>query len=185
MILAENILRRSIQKATDFLVDKIKRELAEQGHRASGKLIDTIEVKIFSENNGFKGQILMQDYAFILDKGVSPDRVPYSRNRGGRGGGSRSSKYIEALIEWIGIIKPALSDSEAKSFAFAIANKAKQEGHPTRGSFAFSQNSRRKEWAKFAIDANIKEFEVLLDLGRFVAASFDNLVTDLQRIVVA
>jgi len=180
MILAENILRSSLLKATNFLKRKIQDELRAQGHVATGRGVNDIDIVISPTQDGFKTEIRMQDYLLIVDKGVPASRVPF----GGRTGRGSTSRYIEALIEWIGIIRPSLAEAEARSFAFAIANKAKQEGHPTRGSFAFSSNGRRKEWARFAVDQNLDEFEVLLDLGHFVAVTFENFVTDIQNTVV-
>lgn len=162
-------IKKSLQKALDFLVDKIKQEIEDQGHKATGSLLESIETVIEETPDGFIGRILINDYAIILDKGVDRSRVPYSR-----GSGRKTSKYIDALIEWIGVIKPSLADSEKKSFAFAIAQKAKQEGHPTRNSFTYSKNGRRKEWSKYAIDKNINTFEELLELGKAVASAYES-----------
>ena len=111
-----------------------------------------------------------------MDTGVTAARVPYRR-----GAGAGESKYIDALIRWIEVIKPGLGEAETKSFAFAIANKAKQEGHPTKGSFSFTQNGRRTEWVKFAITNNLPQFTKVLDLGKFVAASFENIARDFNK----
>ena len=176
---ADRLLQTALKSTLEFVKKAIQEELEAQGHRASGKLIDTIEIKVEPFQGGWKGGIYMQDYAFILDKGVSPQRVPYSP-----GSGAGSSKYIEALMNWIAVIKPGMSARERKSFAFAIAQKAKNEGHPTRGSYAFSRNGRRKEWAKYAIDQNEKQIEQLLNLGSYVAALVDNFVTEYQKLIV-
>ena len=166
-----------LDKSLEFLKRKIIDELKKQGHVATGNLINSIEIKTEKTSEGLKGYIIMDGYANILDKGVKANRVPYSGNTGGGG----TSKYIEALIEWIGVIKPSLAQNERKSFAFAIAQKAKKEGHPTKGSFAYSQNGRRTEWSKFAIDDNLQEFENLIDVGRFIATTFDNFITGLKK----
>lgn len=76
---------------------------------------------------------MINDYAIHIDKGVKPSRVPYTE-----GSGAKTSKYIDALVDWIKIIKPSLSEKERLGFAFGIARKAKKEGHTTRGSFKFS-----------------------------------------------
>lgn len=149
----------------------IKKEITDQGHKASGKLLESIEIVIEETPTGFIGKILMEDYSIILDRGVRAGNVPYRA-----GSGAKKSKYIDALIEWIKIIKPSLQAKERKSFAFAIAKTAKKQGHPTKGSFKYSKNKRRREWSKYAIDQNLESFEELLDLGKAVAsayASFD------------
>ncbi len=126
-------------------------------------------------------EIFIEDYSFILDKGVTAARVPYSR-----GSGAGSSLYIDALIAWINVVKPGLSEVESKSFAFAIANKAKQVGHPTTTSphIPWSSNTRRTEWSRFAIDEGVllQQFRDLLGLGDFVVAIYTNAVTELQKI---
>ena len=162
-------IRSSMQMALDFLVEKIKEEIEGQGHRATGSLLDSIEAQIEETPDGFIGRILINDYALILDRGVTANRVPFSS-----GSGARTSKYIDALIDWIKIIKPSLAERERKSFAFAIARKAKKEGHPTRNSFTYSSNGRRKEWSRFSIDQNINTFEEMLNLGKAVAAAYES-----------
>lgn len=173
--LAERVVRRALE----FVKKSIIAEIKAQGHVASGKLIETIEIRINRTPDKITGGIYMEDYAIVLDRGVKADRVPFSP-----GSGARSSLYIQSLIDWIATIKPGLGDRERKSFAFAIANKARQEGHPTRGSFSFSQNGRRREWSKHAIDDKQQEIIALMDLSEFVASSIDNFVTDFQRLVV-
>ena len=180
MLIEKAILRKNLQDAMDFLKSMIIKEITDQGHNASGNLIRNIDIQIVETGDGFIGRILMPKYSIFLDKGVAASRVPYNR-----GSGAGSSKYIDALIGWIKKKNLATGDREIKSFAFAIANKAKKEGHPTRGSFAFSKNNRRTEWAKFAITNNLAQFQNLLDLGHFVAASFNNFVDEYQRIVAA
>ena len=182
MQVAEGILRETLRRSVQFIKEQVQKELEEQGHRATGKGIDDMDITIERTRDGFVAKLMVQDYLFIVDKGVTPGRVPFSGR--GSGGGGSESKYIQALIDWIKVIKPSLEEAERKSFAFAIANKAKEEGHPTRGSFEFSRNGRRKEWSKFAIDQNIPRFEQLLDLGNFVAATIDNFVTEYQRITL-
>lgn len=172
-------LKEAITKACNFLAEEIKKELLAQGHNATGNLIDSIEVRIEQTEEGYKGQIWINDYAFILNDGVKAERVPYKP-----GSGAKTSKYISALEKWVGVIKPSLTDKERLSFAFAIAKTAKKEGHPTRGSYAYSSNGRRKSWAEYAIDKNQKKIEDLLELGNFMSILFDNFVTEQQRLII-
>ncbi len=160
----------------DFLKGKIIEELAQQGHRASGALEKSIEVIIEEKGSILIGKILMNDYSYWLDKGVPADKVPYYP-----GSGRKSSKYIDALIDWSKWIKPALSEEERKSFAFAVATKAKQEGHPTSGSYAFSSNGRRKAWHENAIEKNLEEFEKILKLGDVLFEHINNLITEFTK----
>ena len=160
----------------DFLKGKIIEELAQQGHRASGALEKSIEALVEEKGSILVGKILMSDYSIYLDKGVKPERVPFNP-----GSGAKSSKYIDALIEWSRWIKPGLSERERKSFAFAVAHTAKREGHPTSGSYAFSQNGRRKSWSEFSIDRNLDEFIEILDLESEFNAELENKISQFTK----
>lgn len=177
-------LKRNMLLATNFIKDRIIAELLAQGHRATGKSIDSMRVTFRMDGTKLVSEIWVEDYLFIIDKGVTPGRVPYNR-----GSGAGTSKYIDALIAWIGVVKPSLSETEAKSFAFAIANKAKQVGHPTTTSphIPWSSNTRRTEWSKFAIDEGVllSQFTNLLDLTDFVVGIVTNAVSELQKLVAA
>jgi hypothetical protein len=170
-------LSNNMRDALNFVRSEIIRELTEQGHRASGKTFSETEIKIFVNPDGVIGQILMPSHVIILDKGVRPDRVPFRP-----GSGAKSSKYIDALMRWIAIVKPGLSEYQRKSFAFAIAYTAKRGGHPTRGSYAFSKNGRRTGWAAVVDQAaDVTKILSLLDLGDYLIAVVDNFISQYQR----
>lgn len=160
----------NFSKALDRMAKRGKDELEAQGHKASGRGIESIEGKVSTRTiRVLEGVILGEDYLVPVDTGVEASRIPYSRS--GNGG---TSKYIEELIRWAGIVKPALSENERKSFAFAVANKHKQEGNPTANSFSFSNNGRRKGWIANAFDTEQakKEFEKELDLAAILSEEF-------------
>lgn len=167
----------NLQKALDFAADEIRKEIKNQGHVATGNLLNSVRTEITDKGDTLVGRVYIADYAGILNKGVKASRVPYTR-----GSGAGSSRYIDALIGWIRVIKPGMSDVERKSFAFAIANKAKKEGHPTRGSYAFSQNGRRTGWAKAAIQDNSDSIKQLLDLSEPVAALIRDMVNRINSL---
>jgi len=179
-MIPDHLLKESVNKLLEVVKKSIQEELEAQGHRATGKLIDTVEIRLTKTPDGYRGGIYVQDYAVILDKGVRPDRVPYSP-----GSGAKTSLYIEALKEWTKIIKPGLGERERTSFAFAIAANAKKQGHPTQGSYEYSRNGRRKEWAKFAIDGKVNQFAEMMDVGNFVATLISNFVTEYSKLVVS
>lgn len=155
-----------------MMADKGKIELAAQGHRASGRGIESIEAEITEASvNRLVGVIWANDYLVPVDTGVSAARVPF-----GGGGGGGTSRYIQGLLDWIAIIKPGLDTKEAKSFAFAIAHTHKREGIPSNGSYAFSQNGRRTGWIEAGIAANQEEFEEDLRLFGLIADSFESAI---------
>lgn len=170
-------IQEKIQEGLEFLKQQIIDEVTAQGHVATGSLIKSIELEVNDLGVEIVGQILLPQYAIYLDKGVSADRILF----GGSTGQGGKSKYITALINWAKIKHPEFSDRQAKGFAFAVANKAKQEGHPTKGSYSYTKNGRRKEWSRYAIDGNLARFEQILDLENLLLARIENLITGLDK----
>jgi len=171
------MLTKNLQNGLDFLKSAIIKEITDQGHNASGSLIKSIETIIEDKGSKLIGKILINDYSIYLDKGVRPEKVPYTRGSGGK-----TSKYIDALISWSKIVKPALSEKERKSFAFAVATTAKKGGHPTKGSYAFSNNGRRKAWSEFSIDNNLDQFVELLELEISLISELENKISEYLKV---
>lgn len=170
-------IQEKVQEGLEFLKQQITYEITSQGHVATGNLIKSIELEVSDLGAEIVGRILLPQYAIYLDKGVSAARIPF----GGSTGSGGKSKYLTALINWAKIKHPEFTDRQAKGFAFAVANKAKQEGHPTKGSYAFTQNGRRKEWSRYAIDGNLVKFEQILDLDNLLLARIENLISGLDK----
>jgi hypothetical protein len=144
-----------------FLNEKIeiaREELRQQGHRVTGETersFKAVVTKVGPYN--YTGEIFVKTSAVILNFGVTAARVPYG------GGRAKTSLYIQALLNWAANVRPELDDKERKSFVFAVAAKAKKEGHPTRGSYAFSKNGRRKKWMDFSVDLTNIQIERFID----------------------
>lgn len=165
--LGTKILKR-FQLALENMADNGRLELARQGHKATGSLINSLEAKITSSDiDRLVGVIMSNDYGVIVDQGVPPNRVPFG------GGSGNSSQYIQGLLNWVSIIRPGLSSQEAKSFVFAIANTHKKEGIPSRGSYAFTSNGRRKNWIKFGLESQADQLEKDLRLFAILSLSFE------------
>lgn len=110
-------------------------ELIKQGHKLTGKLYQSADIKQKDEGAGALIEAYYENYAGAVNNGVPASRIPYS-GRSGRGG---KSKYIEALVLYAqkrGMTNP-------KSAAFAIAAKHKKEGMCTIASRRFSKNGKR------------------------------------------
>lgn len=156
-------IKENFDLALEFLVNKIREELDAQGHKASGKLIDSVEKRVRGELGGIiRGEILIEEYGIYLDKGVAASRIRYNP---------------EWLIPWANIVKPNLTEKEVRQFVWAVWTAHRREGMPTRGSYAYSRNGRRKEWMKYGIEKNIDEFEELLNLFSF----FENFIEELVQ----
>lgn len=160
MNLKDAILSK-VQQFAEKVIQNAKYELRQQGHYVTGKTENSFRYEIrWISANTIRCEIWANESAIILNHGVAAQKVPYFPNSG-----RTKSKYIEALLLWAANIRPELSEKERKSFVFAVAKKAKKEGHPTRGSYRYSKNSRRKDWIKFGVDANIQDIMNELDFN--------------------
>jgi hypothetical protein len=155
----DNYIRDGLQNYLNAIIETCKDELIEQGHKVTGKTESSFKgIVTKTGETSWQGVIYVLESAVILNYGVAASRVPFGG--GGRGG---KSKYIQALLDWAANIKPNLSDKERKSFVFAVAKKAKKEGHPTIGSYAFTKNGRRKDWIEYSIEMNSDNIRDFLD----------------------
>ena len=147
MLALEIVERQSILVA-EFFKKELRNELEAQGHRDTGKLIDSIEYEILTDTDTIKIVFTYLYYGDIVETGVKPANIPF-----GKSTGAKTSKYIEALKNWAkrrGFKKPL-------SAAFAIANKHKKEGMPTKNSYRFSSNGRRKHWRSFTLNTYLPQ----------------------------
>lgn len=129
-------LKELVEKVMQSFRDDLGKEMTDQGHRNTGALLDSLEIRIVPSSNGFKGELWWLPYGEILDQGVKAKRIPF----GGKTG-AKTSEYITRLIDYFQ--GKGLQSREAKNAAFATANKQKREGMPTRESYAHSGNGRR------------------------------------------
>lgn len=145
-----------------FLADEFRKELEEQGHRATGDLIDTIRHEVTRKGNSYTIEILGLDYAKYVDAGLKK--------------GTWVS--VKALIDWVEVKGIASGEREIKNAAFAIRQKIYQEGSPTKGAFAFSNNGRRKNFISAVVGAQEKKIlkelfelfntEILLNINQML-----------------
>lgn len=132
--------RREVEAVAQRMAEIMKAELESafraQGHNNTGAAVKSIEEILTFGRSSVAIDILMNDYTTIVNSGVSANRIPYQR-----GSGKRTSKYIQALIQYFKT--KGLGDKEARGAAFATATKHKREGMPTRASSRFSQTGKR------------------------------------------
>jgi len=129
-----------------LVVDAIKKQFLLQGHKLTGKLIDSIEQQVQVRVSGARIQVLAESYAKFVNNGVAAANIPF-----GGGSGARTSKYIQGLKNFARL-RFGVSDKEALSIAFAIARKHKREGMPTRSSSRFSKTGKRTEAVEEALE---------------------------------
>jgi hypothetical protein len=166
-------------KIANYLQFRFIYELRQQGHVLTGGLIESIESQYKTTANGFVLTFLANDYGGILNTGVDASRIPFGTKTG-----AKTSKLIQALIGYVEK-RMFLRGKAAISVAFAIAKKWKKEGMPTKASYRFSANSRRKFWIDYvaqnsetAIQEYIEEF-VQIETYAIIESFFSS--ADYQR----
>lgn len=169
----QNFLKRYDEFAFD-MAHLFIQELEDQGHRATGRLIASVVAKVKAMMNDIELELSHLDYGIIVNTGLSPERVPYSR-----GSGAKSSKFIDALMGWIRLkgIAGGL-EKTVRSIAFAMATTMKKEGIPTKGSYRFTSNGRRTMWIDYIYDRyNVQwQEDVEILAGDYIEEAFDAML---------
>ncbi|QDP46518.1 MAG: hypothetical protein GOVbin4342_43 [Prokaryotic dsDNA virus sp.] len=130
------------QKVGNFIIKALQMELIEQGHKATGNLVNSFEQRALSLPNSLVLEILMDDYGTYVNNG---------RQKGGK------KVPIDVLVAWIERKAIVSGDKKVKSLAFAIQQTIHKEGSPTKGSFRFSNNGRRKGFIDFVISEELND----------------------------
>lgn len=165
-----------LKEVAQVAAEYIAREMIAQGHRLSGKLVDSIEGK--ADPRALTGEVLWEHYGEIINRGVNRNRIPFSP-----GSGARRSKYIDALESYARRrgMRPGPGETH-RNIAFKIARAQKEGGMPTFGSRRFSRTGRRTggleegiERGKKAVAGKVEEFgEVFIQetFEAFLEAAF-------------
>ncbi len=108
-----------------FIINELGKELIKQNHRATGKLISSLDYRIVKSIEGTDLIVEMNDYGEWVNKGrkKGTKKVP-----------------IPALVEWIRQKGIATNNKKILGIAFAIREKIYQEGSPT--------NNRTRKFGK-------------------------------------
>lgn len=130
------------KKVGNFIIKALQMELIEQGHKATGNLVNSFEQRALSLPNSLVLEILMDDYGVYVNNG---------RQKGGK------KVPIDVLVAWIERKAIVSGDKKVKSLAFAIQQTIHKEGSPTKGSFRFSNNGRRKGFIDFVISEELND----------------------------
>jgi len=128
-----------LKKLGTFLVTELSKELLAQGHKATGKLINSIESDAVISPDKATLQISFEDYGIFVDSG---------RKKGAK------KVPIQALINWIIAKSLASGDREIKNMAFAIQTNIFKQGIPTRNSNQFSRTGSRTGFIDNTLERN-------------------------------
>ena len=151
-------------KVGNFIIKALQVELIEQGHKATGNLVNSFEQRFLELPNSLVLEILMDDYGKYVDSG---------RRKGAK------KVPLDVLIAWIERKAIVNGDKEIKSLAFAIQQTIFKEGSPTKGSFRFSNNGRRKGFIDFVIE-NKLDF-VYTELEKQVFEGYDASIATIVK----
>lgn len=148
----------NLQMVSNFVIAELRKTLIVQGHNLTGNLASSIEAYTLDTLSGYFIRFYWEDYGVPLDTGVPAEKIPFSP-----GSGKRSSKYIDGLIKYVQQRMNITGDKEAKSVAFAIAYKQKQEGMSTDGSKRFSSSGKRNNWVNNTLEAIDDKLTLLIN----------------------
>lgn len=174
-------LKKATLRSLQVFVRAGQKELTDQGHRATGTLIDTMEAVMISEDpSSWRAGIEIEDYGLEVDSGVRPGKVPSPFKDA-----AEFKRHIDQLREWSRIIKPGLDQLERSEFILAVNRKHRIEGIPTRDSFIYSRNNRRTGWIKHSFeDPEIQE-EARQELDKYLfsyyVAFFDRAIAEASK----
>jgi len=152
-----------IEHLQHVISEVLLNEWEAQGHSMSGKIVKEIEYQVKQETNKLILSGFMYPYGSIVAAGTPSSKIPFS-GRTGRGG---HSLYIEALQSYVKNRMNIQDEKKSLSVAFAIAHTQKNEGMPTKASYRFSSNGRRKDWVEGGLK-NDKVTEAISELAHNV-----------------
>lgn len=185
---------RNFDRIGKFLVRLLVKELKAQGHNLTGELVSSVIHEVDEILSATEIAIKHNDYGDYLNKGVPRSRIPFSlakkrRRRSSSANSNKTSKYIEALINWIKIAGFTSGlEKDVRSTAFAIATKHAKFGNPipyqhlSSRAKSISKNGRRRKWLDWTIKTYAKDLKIKVKdaqkefLQDYLSASINELV---------
>lgn len=145
-------LKKDIAIILNNLIQQLKNELSRQGHVRTGKLRDSLELRIKDLDTALNGGVIdfelyAEDYWRVLNDGVSAASV---RGMYKKGSGRSFSKYIAGLRNFFRSLGFTTGRAN-KRLAFATANIHRREGVPSKGAQKYSSVNRRRGFANVVL----------------------------------
>ena len=116
----------TVRKVMELFRDYIKKEGQDQGHRDTGKMLDTLEIVVNEESGQVTGKLLAEGYSVFVQTGIAAGRVNYP---------------IRVMVDWWK--RKGLNEKDATRAAWATRTKHKREGIGTKAANAFSKTGKR------------------------------------------
>ena len=152
------------KKVGQLIISSLQKELIEQGHQATGSLVNSFEQRVIEVPNSIVIEILMDEYGIYVNEG---------RKTGGK------KVPINVLVDWIERKAIVNGDKQVKSLAFAIQQTIHKEGIPTKGSFKFTNNGRRKGFIDFVINNELDD--AVMQLEEQVFKGYDETIATMVK----
>lgn len=150
-------MKRQLEILAGWIQKLLIEELERQGHKATGQLINSVEVAVNEIADGFEIQGHHLYYGRFVDTGrkAGVKRVP-----------------IDALIDWLRIKKMDLRGNSERQVAFAIQRAIYNKGIPTDG------DQKKKRWMSGTLEVNAQEIDEKIRgiAGYYVDLVFDNMI---------
>jgi len=128
---------RDIKTIGQFIINELASELIKQDHKATGKLISSLDYNVEESLLSTDLLITMQDYGSYVNRG---------RKRGA------AKVPIQALVEWIKQKGIETNNKKVLGMAFAIQKTIEKQGIPTA-------NSRKRGKRTEFVDDTIKRIQ--------------------------
>lgn len=126
-----------LNRVANFIENELKKELVTQGHKASKKLLNSIQVE-FKKNPEPRIEGRFLEYGVQLDTGQPKGTIV----------------PIKDLLKWFRYTRINAKGFQAVRVARNIQNAIRRQGSPTRGSYKFSKNGRRTGWVSHTLKVN-------------------------------
>lgn len=143
-----------------FIINELGKELIKQNHRATGKLIGSLDYRVIQSVESTDLLVEMNDYGEWVNKGRRKGAKPVP---------------IPALVEWIKQKGIATNNKKVLGIAFAIQKTIQKEGIPTNNSRAKGKRTGFIDDTIVRITATINR--MVLDIAtKKVEIEIDNLL---------
>ena len=150
--------------ANHEIVNDIRKELRLQGHYLTGALEASLIEHEISENGGVTLTAEALGYLEDLEKGIPADQINIAAKM------DEMVRYVNLRMGYFG--------KKAQQVAYLILRKQRQEGNPTSGSYAFSQNGFRTEAVEKTFDQNQPKYIDMIDVAAI--GSMDDSFTQIK-----
>lgn len=144
-----------------FIIENLGTELIKQNHRATGKLIESLDYNVQYGGAFITLNITMNDYGRWV-------------NTGRRAGAKKIP--VQVLVEWIKEKGIATNNKKILGIAFAIQNKIHKEGSPTKNRVSrFGKGVEFVDDTLIRIEAEIEK-RITDAAAKTIEVEIDNLV---------